>query len=76
MRTNSPFFHSTVWKGPEPMIGGSFLNLFSTSEGSTLLQMCSGSMGTQRASMFAFGFEQVNTTVVSSGASTLSMNLT
>ena len=58
------------------MIGGGFLNLFSTSSGLTLLQMCSGRMGIHSPSMFALGLEQVNTTWVSSGASTLSMNLT
>ena len=76
MRTYSPFFHSTVWNGPEPMIGGGFLNLFSTSLGGTLLQMCSGRIGIHSPSMFALGLEQVNTTCVASGASTLSMNLT
>ena len=58
------------------MIGGGFVKLFSTSFGETLLQMCSGRMGIQSPSMFALGFEQVNTTWVASGASTFSMNLT
>ena len=56
------------------MIGGGFLKLFSASSGLILLQMCSGRMGIQSPSMLALGLLQVNTTVVASGASTLSMN--
>ncbi len=74
MRTYSPFFHSTVWKGPEPTMGVGFWKLFSTVLSGTVLQMCSGRMGIHSPSMFALGLEQVNTTCVASGASTFSMN--
>ena len=76
MRTYEAFFTSTVWKGPEPMIGGGFWNFFSASVGLILLQMCSGRIGIHSPSMFALGLLHVNTTCVASVASTLVMNLT
>ena len=59
-----------------PMMGGGLVKLFSASSGEILLQRCSGRMGIHSPSMFALGLEQVKTTWVASGASTLSMNLT
>ena len=40
------------------MIGGGFLNLFSTSLGGTLLQMCSGRIGIHSPSMFAWAWSR------------------
>jgi hypothetical protein len=75
-RTKTPFFTSTVWNGPEPMIGAGFWKLFPASAGLILLQICSGRMGIQSPSILALGFEHVNTTCVASVASTLSMKFT
>ena len=58
-----PWLHSTVWKGPEPMIGGLFWKLVVAALPLTLLQMCSGMIGTTMASMLDFGFSVVMSTV-------------
>ena len=58
-----PLLHSTTWKGPEPMIGGVFWKLVVASSPLTLLQMCSGMIGTTIASMLDLGLSVVMSTV-------------
>jgi hypothetical protein len=73
-RANWPSFHSTAWKGPDP-ITGSFLKLLVSSEG-TFSQMCLGRMYTYIESICTEGSLVLNTTVFSSGVSMLSICLT
>ncbi len=56
------------------MIGGAFWKLAAAALYEILLQMCSGRMGIQSASMLALGLLQYILTVVASGAVTRSMN--